>query len=744
MSGNHRQRPIRLRPRSPINRGGSPIADSGVLASEESSRPAETTDRRPATLADDTDSLGPAPIAGLNRSNGDRPDSPAENKAPGRPRGRETTGQKFVLPRQSLVVASGLGVTGAILFVLCLSPLGLGQLAFLVSLPWAWLTVDARRMTGLGYIALYACGVLMWVCLLLMEFSVATPYAAEAFSQTLLLGATLPIFVWLGRIGRRLWRLPAYVWLPVVWVALEFVRSNLLGGFELGLLAHAVVDSRKILQLADLMGSYGLSGLMVACGASVAELIWLQLRLRRLAAVVPRFVDSRVQPVSSTTASPRTSQTAATGENEAGTVSSKDHAAAVDPNGIKNIDAPISGAELTDDASAWPGKDALLSRKSTRRPLVRRERDSAATSMQSALRRHRDQTRDNHLVLAVTTVLIFVVVLLMAHRYGTHRVEEARQWKLYEKSLFELVVVGGSETRRHLADRQKVPPGTFALSAVSRPWHPSAWTDLGDSLTERPYFLIASLTPEGRWSLQLTADPQTEQTFRSRLVSSPSEAHDGSIQPGAKEGDPERESTNGPTVFLASGDPNGLPGWIWRRRSRGTRIDRISPEIPIEVTYAAVTTPTIEQSVREVVAPSTTRQPVDLVLVTIRPGPWDGSAWPRLMTRAVMAAAVANRCAVIAIVPETLMAVANGDGKLYCGADKLMAGSASPSAEQWARSKSTANAGELGQPVHGVVRIASMFDPRNSSFAWLGGWFPVTCVAFVLVTLLGNLWRSLR
>lgn len=734
MSGTERQRPIRLRSRSPTEIGGPAARDP---LSVDTSQPTLGTDRSStptpavATVAGERETLPQGSVA---------PADPASKRDAATSSTNVTSDEHGALPRQSLVVASGLGLAGAVLFVLCLSPLGLGQLAFLVSLPWAWLTVDARRMTGLGYVALYACGVLMWVCLLLMEFSVATPYAAEAFFQSLLLGSVLPLFVWLCRIGRRLWRLPAYIWLPVVWIALEYGRSNLFGGFELGLLAHAVVDSRKVLQLADVLGSYGLSALMIACGASVAELIWLQRRLRRLAAAVPRLVQPRVHPV-----------VAASKFDPAIRSGPSADVSGEPPTGTSETPRQVSknGAESTDKASQGSSGRSRLPFKSVGRPLVRRKHDSAATSMQSALRRHRDQTRDNHLIFAITTVLLFVVVLLVAHRYGTHRVAQARQWKLYEKSLFELAVIGGSETRRHLSDRQKVPPGTFALSAVARPWHPAAWANSGRTLAERPFFLVVSPRSEAGWGVRLSADEQTQETFRSQNASA---AHEPSgrgsgldrVEAGQTVKGDEAAETETSTASLPSAEPLVLPEWLWRPRSRGRRIDRVSQEVPIELACAVISTPTIEQSVREVVNSSGSGRPVDLVLIAIRPGRWDGSAWPRLMTRSVMAAAVANRCAVIAMVPETMMAVANGDGQLYCGADELMPGSEPARADRWIRSKATENAGELGQPVQGLVRISSMFDPRSSSFSWLGGWFPAVCVGLVSVTLLGNLWRSFR
>ncbi|MEC7679505.1 MAG: hypothetical protein VX694_09575 [Planctomycetota bacterium] len=174
------------------------------------------------------------------------------------------------------------GLAGAILFCASLMVLGLGQFAFLVIAPWAWLCLDARRLPLTGGLILWVIGSAMWLVLRFSQSIEWTPMAEADYVSILYLGIYLPAFIYLGRCARSLLHLPSYLSLPVIWGGLEYARCQIFGGFSLGLLAHAAAESRRVIQMVDLFGSYGLSMFMAASGASLAELIWMSRRLRRL------------------------------------------------------------------------------------------------------------------------------------------------------------------------------------------------------------------------------------------------------------------------------------------------------------------------------------------------------------------------------------------------------------------------------------------------------------------------------
>lgn len=57
--------------------------------------------------------------------------------------------------------------------------------------------------------------------------------------------------------------------LPAAWVALEYARSHLFGGFGWNLLAHSQSGNLSIIQIADITGAYGVSFLIVLVNTAV-------------------------------------------------------------------------------------------------------------------------------------------------------------------------------------------------------------------------------------------------------------------------------------------------------------------------------------------------------------------------------------------------------------------------------------------------------------------------------------------
>ncbi|MEM9587673.1 MAG: hypothetical protein AAGA03_10360 [Planctomycetota bacterium] len=647
----------------------------------------ETVETAPAKSAT-ADSAKPATAEPAKRAivGGKKSSSPDEIETP--LHGTPTKAPQTEIPRQSLVLVTALGLLGAIGYALSLSPLGIGQIAFLITLPWAWLTVDARRVTVTGYFVLYLCGTLSWLLLLLMESWVVTPNFLVAFAQVGYLGLFLPAFIWLGRVGRRQWSVPGYLWLPVAWCAIEYLRGNLFGGFSLGMLGHSVVDSRRMLQLADLLGSTGLSALMVACAASVAELLWLVRRLRRLERSVPKLVDPRAD----------------------------------------------AGAEPTASEQATI---LASSRSFSGRPMIKRKRDDAATSMQAAMRRTRDRTRDQHLTLATLTVLVLSGILFFSNYYGSTRVTETRIWKLFEKSMFEFSVVGGPQSRQMLIAENQLLGNALVVTALGGPpWEGnSAARSLG--------------SPRRNMLTVYPADGQTWMAETRLADRKPSpgvdeaESQDGSTtDPGdgleaeataaeAKPSNPpETQPTTTPSLLVDAPDQShqldtsrfdGLLGRLWRSRAHAATFEPRTEKFPLRIVCTMIDNATIERSLMNVLRKQPRRgNTVDASLVVIRPGRWDGSAWPRLLTRSVLAAAVANRCPVIGVVPETTMAVANGDGKLFCSAATVS--QISPVSIE---SDATDTADALGEAEAGVVHLTEMIDPRESYYIASAGWFPI-------------------
>jgi hypothetical protein len=541
-------------------------------------------------------------------------------------------------PQQPLSKVVVFGALGAILIAVSLGPFGAGQIAFLAIAPWAWLTLDARDVGRWGYISLFGSGLLMWILLLLMEVDLRVGVLLQELPVIAYLSCYVPLFIALGRMGRSLFRLPSYVTLPIIWCGLEWMRCHLFGGFSLGLLAHAAADTRRILQLTDLMGSYGLGILMVASGSSVAELVWVARRIRRL--------ERRL---------PRDSQSEAADE--------------------------VGGASARGGASAKQVFGALG------RP---KKKQDALTSMESVMRRHRDHARDVHLLSVIFSVGVIVGVLAFANSYGRFRMFETRTWKLFESNLFGITVLGGNDEALPLERESKMDSGSLIVACFDRP----------EAISRiRPPALTIDLE---------SSDPSTWLVVlhrsKDRVVS-------------------ERLELDSNFVVQQSYGAGDLPS---------CRFGAQPTNIPLSILVTATPASNIEQAVNECLRGEHERgKHIDFTLVATEPGPLDGSNWPQLLSRSLIAAAVANRCPVITMVPGRISAVANGDGKLWWS-------SAGEPRLQWGDPMT------FGQGTKDPLRVQAMIDPRVSYFVSDSGSLPARlCAVLALMIPIGVLLKRL-
>ena len=154
----------------------------------------------------------------------------------------------------------------------------LALLAWIALVPL--LLVMARRPFRSGFVAgtVFFAAILYWVNIVMTTFGHLHPVLSVL--AWLLLSAYLALYfgvaTWAACRLRELRGYPLPLTLPVLWVALEFLREFLLTGFPWASLGYSQHASLKLLQSADLLGVYGLSYLLVLVNAVVAE--WLLTR----------------------------------------------------------------------------------------------------------------------------------------------------------------------------------------------------------------------------------------------------------------------------------------------------------------------------------------------------------------------------------------------------------------------------------------------------------------------------------
>jgi len=166
----------------------------------------------------------------------------------------------------------GLALGGGITMFLVQPPADLWWLAWLAPLPWLAL-VQAGALPDRWLRVAWAAGFLHWLATI---HWLRLPHPATAIGWVALsayLAAYVPLFIWLARrlVHARGWPLvPAAV---LAWISCEQLRGTLLGGFTFAGLGHTQWRWTMLLQTADIVGSVGVSGIVMGVAAAGAA-VW--------------------------------------------------------------------------------------------------------------------------------------------------------------------------------------------------------------------------------------------------------------------------------------------------------------------------------------------------------------------------------------------------------------------------------------------------------------------------------------
>jgi apolipoprotein N-acyltransferase len=156
---------------------------------------------------------------------------------------------------------------------LCYFPVAWGWLAWAALIPFLTLVRSPARR-WVVYLSAWLGGLAF--CLPAMQWMrIADPrmyftWIGLAFYCSLYFSLAL----WLIRFLDRRTRLPLVLSVPVVWTALEFLRSTFATGFSWYLLGHTQHDFLTLIQIADMTGVYGVSFLIAAVNAFLFEVLW--------------------------------------------------------------------------------------------------------------------------------------------------------------------------------------------------------------------------------------------------------------------------------------------------------------------------------------------------------------------------------------------------------------------------------------------------------------------------------------
>ena len=177
-------------------------------------------------------------------------------------------------------VAATLAILSAVLLVLSFPKADLSPLAWICMVPWFFAVVQLKPASaffnGLLFGIVFFGGLLYWTVPAICRYGDLSPFLAVATYLFLILYlAMFPALYALGacRVGIR--SLPLFLlFLPVYWVVLEWIRSQIFTGVPWGLLGYSQYRFPLWIQSASIAGVYSVSFLVVFLNSLLAAAVF--------------------------------------------------------------------------------------------------------------------------------------------------------------------------------------------------------------------------------------------------------------------------------------------------------------------------------------------------------------------------------------------------------------------------------------------------------------------------------------
>jgi len=166
-----------------------------------------------------------------------------------------------------------LSAFSSILLILSFPKFNIEILAWLGFVPLFFALKDKSK--GQAFLLSYLCGVIFWLGTIYWLVHVTL---AGTILLILYLALYFAIFGLVIRPCTRHSTPYSLVFIPSVWVLLEYLRGHLLTGFPWALLGHSQYLNLPVIQIADISGAWGVSFLLMAVNVAIVEIIWSWIR----------------------------------------------------------------------------------------------------------------------------------------------------------------------------------------------------------------------------------------------------------------------------------------------------------------------------------------------------------------------------------------------------------------------------------------------------------------------------------
>lgn len=169
-------------------------------------------------------------------------------------------------------------IVSGVLLVLSFPKYGSGFIAWFALIPLLYAlhrTASIRQALLLGFITgiIGYIGIIYWIIYVVVNYGYLPVYLG--ITLMLLLACYLSVYPAIFAAGIAYFRnkIPLHLTSPVLWVCLEYCKSQLFTGFPWENLGYSQYLNLYVIQIADISGVYGLSFLIVLVNAALFEII---------------------------------------------------------------------------------------------------------------------------------------------------------------------------------------------------------------------------------------------------------------------------------------------------------------------------------------------------------------------------------------------------------------------------------------------------------------------------------------
>lgn len=171
--------------------------------------------------------------------------------------------------------AALLTAVSLLLLWLSFSPMEFAPLAWIALVPLCQL-LRLRTLPSMCLSTVWLIAV-VWAIATLQWMRLGHPAMHLALlALAIYVGLYFPAFVWIGRrcIARGI---PLWLTVPIVWTAMEYARAYLLTGFSWYYLGHTQYRWLSLIQISDVVGTYGITFVVALVSGALAEQVPLSL-----------------------------------------------------------------------------------------------------------------------------------------------------------------------------------------------------------------------------------------------------------------------------------------------------------------------------------------------------------------------------------------------------------------------------------------------------------------------------------